>query len=139
MYFHYFAIISSLKKRWPFILRNLNSLHSWMLCVQFGWNWPRGPWKENENGKSLQKRLQWWTKDNFLSEKLTWIFRSDELGIVFLVQRHLWRNGIQLCCSVIQLRTVSFVQRHCLNQFIIRCCSELYTYHTCPQSEMILI
>ena len=39
MYFHYFVIISPWKRAGLFIWTNLNSLHPWMLCTKFGWNW----------------------------------------------------------------------------------------------------
>ena len=36
--FYYFIIISPWKRGRPFICRNLNFLHSKMLCAKFGWN-----------------------------------------------------------------------------------------------------
>ena len=42
MYFRYFVIISLLKKAWPFIWTNLNSLYHMMLCDKFGWYWHCG-------------------------------------------------------------------------------------------------
>ena len=47
--FLYVAIISPLKKNaWPFIRTNLNSLYPRILCVMFGWNWPRGSGEDFE-------------------------------------------------------------------------------------------
>ena len=46
MYFHYFIIISPLKRTGPFIWTNLNPLHPRMLCAKFGWNWPSGSGEE---------------------------------------------------------------------------------------------
>ena len=37
--FQYFAIISPLKRVWPFIWINLNPLHPRILCVKFGRSW----------------------------------------------------------------------------------------------------
>ena len=54
MYFRYFVIISPWKRTWPFICTNLNSLHLWMICAKFDWNWPIGSGEEGENVKSLQ-------------------------------------------------------------------------------------
>ena len=48
MYFHYFVIISSWKRAWPFIWKNLNPLQARMLCSKFGWNWPSGSTEENQ-------------------------------------------------------------------------------------------
>ena len=50
MYFCYFVTISPWKM--PFIWTNCNSHHPRMLCAEFGWNWPRGSWEEDENVKS---------------------------------------------------------------------------------------
>ena len=48
-----FSQLSPLRKKvWPFIWRNLNSLHPRMLCAKFGWNWPGGSGEEDENVKS---------------------------------------------------------------------------------------
>ena len=54
MCFLYFIIISPWKRVGPFIWTNLNPLYPRMLCAKFGWNWPRGSRKEDENVKSLQ-------------------------------------------------------------------------------------
>ena len=54
MYFCYFVTIFQWKMVWPFIWTNLHSLHPRMLCAKFGWKWPSGPGKEDENMKSLQ-------------------------------------------------------------------------------------
>ena len=61
MYFSYFVIISPWKRVGPFICRNLNPLHSRMLCAKFGWNWLSGSKEEDENVKSLrwQQRRRW--------------------------------------------------------------------------------
>ena len=58
MYFHYFVIISPLKRAGPFIWTKLNPLHLRMLCTKFGWNWPSGSGEEDENVKSLQTNGQ---------------------------------------------------------------------------------
>ena len=42
MYIFYFVIIFPWKRAGLFIWTNLDSLHPRMLCVKFGWNWPRG-------------------------------------------------------------------------------------------------
>ena len=47
MYFRYFVIISPWKRLGPFIWRNLNPLHTRMLCAKFGWNWPSGSGEED--------------------------------------------------------------------------------------------
>ena len=47
------------------------------LCAKFGWNWPNGSGKEEENVKSLQQRRR--TTEKLWSEKLTWAFGSGEL------------------------------------------------------------
>ena len=39
MNFHYFVIISPLKRTGPFIWTNLNPLHPMMHCARFCWNW----------------------------------------------------------------------------------------------------
>ena len=97
MYFRYFLVISFLWKRvGPFIWTNLNPHHQRMICAKFGWNWPSGSGKEDENVKSLlslQQRQQWqWqqTTDKFWSEKPTWAFSSGELKQehVFFLYRH---------------------------------------------------
>ena len=54
MYFRYFVIISAWKRAGPFIWTNLNPIYPRMLCAKFGWNWPSGSGKEDENVKSLQ-------------------------------------------------------------------------------------
>ena len=43
MYFHYFIIISPLKRAWPFMdmWTNLNPLHPRINCARFDWNWQR--------------------------------------------------------------------------------------------------
>jgi hypothetical protein len=41
-YFYIFVIISPLKRTWPFIWRNLNSLHPRIVCTKFDWIWPVG-------------------------------------------------------------------------------------------------
>ena len=47
MYFYYFEIISPWKRAESFIwTKNLNPLHSRMLCAKFGWNWPNGSGEE---------------------------------------------------------------------------------------------
>ena len=77
IYFHSFVIISTWKKAWSFIWKNLNPLHPRMLCTKFGWNWSSGSGEEKENGKSLRQRGR--TTDKLWSEKLTWAFDSGEL------------------------------------------------------------
>ena len=47
MYFHYFLIISHLKKGGPFIWTNLSTHHPRMHCAMFGWNWPSGSGEED--------------------------------------------------------------------------------------------
>ena len=54
MYFHYFPIISPLKRVGPFNPTNLNPLHPGILCAKFGSNWPSGSGEKDENLKSLQ-------------------------------------------------------------------------------------
>ena len=41
-----FAIISLLKRGWPFIWTNLNPLYPKMLCAKWGWNWTNGRWED---------------------------------------------------------------------------------------------
>jgi hypothetical protein len=36
------VIISPLKRTWPIIWRNLNSLHARIICTKFDWIWPAG-------------------------------------------------------------------------------------------------
>ena len=90
MYFRSFVTISPWKRASPFILTNLNSLHS-RLCAKFGWNWPSGSWEEVENRKNLQTDGQTDRQktDERWSEKLTCAFSSGELkntGTLFLYQ-----------------------------------------------------
>jgi hypothetical protein len=37
-----FVIISPLKRTWPFIWTNVNSLHPTIICTKFDWIWPAG-------------------------------------------------------------------------------------------------
>ena len=57
MNFHYFVIISPLKRAGPFIWTNLNPLHPRMLCAKFGWNWPSSSGEEDENVKSIYLKI----------------------------------------------------------------------------------
>jgi hypothetical protein len=41
------VIISPLKRTWPFIWTNLNSLHPRIICTKFDWIWPAGSEKED--------------------------------------------------------------------------------------------
>jgi hypothetical protein len=41
-HFYIFVIISPLKRTWPFIWTNLNSLHPTIVCTKFDWIWPAG-------------------------------------------------------------------------------------------------
>mgnify|MGYP003686606297 CR=1 FL=1 len=47
MNFHYFVIISPLKRTGSFIWTNLNPLHPRMLCAKFGWKWSCGSGEED--------------------------------------------------------------------------------------------
>ena len=44
MYFYYFAIISTLRRAWPFIWKKnpLNPINTMMLCAKFSWNCSSG-------------------------------------------------------------------------------------------------
>jgi hypothetical protein len=41
-FFFIFVIISPLKRTWPFISTNLNSLHPKIICIKFDWIWSVG-------------------------------------------------------------------------------------------------
>jgi hypothetical protein len=41
-HFYFFVIISPLKRTWPFIWTNLNSLYLRIICKKFDWLWPSG-------------------------------------------------------------------------------------------------
>jgi hypothetical protein len=45
--FHIFVIISPLKRTWPFIWTNLDSLHPRIICIKFDWIWPAGSGEED--------------------------------------------------------------------------------------------
>ena len=68
MYFRYFVITSLFYKAWPFIWTKLNSLHPMMLCGKFGWNWPGGPGRENNDDGQI------------LISKFTSAFGSDKVN-----------------------------------------------------------
>ena len=72
MYSSIFVILSPWKRTGHFIWTNLNPLHSRMLYVKFGWNWPSCSGEEDESVKSLQRQRR-------QRIKLTWAFGSDEL------------------------------------------------------------
>jgi hypothetical protein len=42
-----FVIISPMKKTWPIIWTNLNSLHPRIICTKFDWIWPASSGEEN--------------------------------------------------------------------------------------------
>jgi hypothetical protein len=42
-----FAIISPLKRTWPFIYTNKNSFYPRMIYAKFDWNWPAGSGEED--------------------------------------------------------------------------------------------
>jgi hypothetical protein len=46
-HFYIFVIISPLKRTWPFIWTNLNSLHSRIICTKFDWFWSSGSGEED--------------------------------------------------------------------------------------------
>jgi hypothetical protein len=46
-HFYIFVIISPLKRTWPFIWTNLNSLHPRIVCTKFDWIWPAGSEEED--------------------------------------------------------------------------------------------
>jgi hypothetical protein len=46
-HFYTFVIISPLKRTWPFIWTNLNSLHPRIMCTKFDWIWPAGSEEED--------------------------------------------------------------------------------------------
>jgi hypothetical protein len=46
-HFYIFVIISPLKKTWPFIWTNLNSLHPSIICIKFDWIWYAGSGEED--------------------------------------------------------------------------------------------
>ena len=82
MYLHHILIISPLRRSGSFIWSKLNSLHPRMIWPKFGWNWPSGSGKEDENVKSLQtdRHTDRQTTDDRWSEKFTWAFSSGELN-----------------------------------------------------------
>ena len=67
-----------LEKGGALFWNKFESPHPRMLCAKFGWNWPSGSVKEDENVKSLRQQRRR-TTDKFWSEKLTWDFGSDKL------------------------------------------------------------
>jgi hypothetical protein len=46
-HFYIFVIISLLKRIWPFIWTNLNSLHPGIICIKFNWIWPADSGEED--------------------------------------------------------------------------------------------
>jgi hypothetical protein len=46
-YFYIFVIISPLKRNWPFIWTNLNSLHPRIISTKFDWIWSAGSKEED--------------------------------------------------------------------------------------------
>jgi hypothetical protein len=46
-HFYIFVIISPLKRTWPFIWTNLNSLNPSIICTKFDWIWPAGSREEH--------------------------------------------------------------------------------------------
>jgi hypothetical protein len=46
-HFYIFVIISPLKRTWPLIWINLNSLHPRIICSKFDWFWPAGSGEED--------------------------------------------------------------------------------------------
>ena len=98
-------------RRWFFFyislhLKNLNSLHSRVICAKFGWNWLSGSGEEDENVKSLRQqqrgRRQPLTTDKFWSEKFTLVFSSGELKSGTF-SSHIFENGhfweaLQIIC-----------------------------------------
>jgi hypothetical protein len=46
-HFYIFVIISPLKRTWPFIWTNLDSIHPRIICIKIDWFWPVGSEKED--------------------------------------------------------------------------------------------
>ena len=88
-YFRSFVIISAWKRAGPIIWTHLNIFHPRMLYAEFGWNWPRGSW-EDENVRSLQTDGQ---TDNRRSEKLNFAFSSVELITICAKFSWNWPSG----------------------------------------------
>ena len=80
MYFRYFVMISPLKKVGLFIWTKLESPYydnTRIICAMFGWNCTSDSGDDENEKKTLQTDGR--TTDNWRSEKLTWVYSSDEL------------------------------------------------------------
>ena len=113
MYYHYFVIISSWKRVWPFIWIYFYSLHPMVLCVKFGWNWPSGSEEDlnfvNHYAFSLfynsifpwKRALPfiWWNLNSF-HQRMVCAFSPGELKIVGSIMSFNGTNVARNCRSL---------------------------------------
>ena len=92
-----FAIISPLKRTWPFIWTNLNSLHPTITCTKSDWIWPAGSGEEDFSKFSVYFDFRYYLPlekgDPLPLNKLESPSPKDDLCQVWLkLAQWLWRG-----------------------------------------------